>query len=90
MEQQSQPEDRMDALAHAAQEKLFTPGEGALTDWEMGLVLHHWTIQRITAQLATTETTKLGVIKRQSPGAAVGAVVVALFAFLWDIIRRGG
>ena len=90
MEQQSQPEDRMDALAHAAQEKLFTPGEEPLTDWEMGLVLHHWTIQRITAQWATTETTKLGIIKRQSPGAAVGAVVVALFAFLWDIMRRAG
>ncbi len=90
MEQQSQPEDPMDALAHAAQKKLFTPGEEELTDWEMGLVLHHWTIQRITAQLATAETSKLGAIKRQSPGAAVGAVVVALFAFLWDIIRRAG
>lgn len=91
MEQQSQlEEDPMDALAHAAQKKLFTPGEEPLTDWEMGLVLHHWTIQRITAQLATTETSKLGAIKRQSPGAAVGAVVVALIAFVWDVIRRGG
>ena len=90
MAQQSQSEDPMDALAHAAQNKLFTPGQEPLTDWEMGLVLHQWTIQRITAQLATTETTKLGIIKKQSPGAAVGAVIVALFAFVWDIIRRGG